>query len=139
MDNLTKKQRHKNMQNIRSKGTMPEKLLMRELQKREIYFASHVNSLIGKPDIVFRRKNIVVFVDSCFWHACPYHFSKPQSNKRYWTPKIKRNKERDKEVNQYYRKNGWKVLRFWEHSIKRNIEKCVAKIDYYLGDSRHAS
>lgn len=58
LDNLTKEQRRKNIQNIRSSGTKPERLIMRELKKREIYFASHAEAITGKPDIVFRRKKM---------------------------------------------------------------------------------
>ena len=58
MDNLTKEQRQKNMRNIKSSGTIPEKAIMRELRKRKIYFANNVNSIFGKPDILFRRKKM---------------------------------------------------------------------------------
>ena len=129
MDNLTPAQRKKNMQHICSEGTEPERLVTSALKRKKVYFSKNVKTLIGKPDIVFRKKKLAVFIDSCFWHACPYHFRDPKSNKKYWTPKIKRNKERDKEVNKWYKKNGWKVLRFWEHSINNNIEGCVNKIE----------
>lgn len=128
MDNLTKSQRRKNMQNIRSAGTLPETLIMRALRRKKIYFAENVKSLTGKPDIVFRRKKIVVFIDSDFWHVHPRRFIMPQSNKRYWREKIRRNKERDKEVNAKLKKEGWKVIRIWEHDVKRNIDKCITKI-----------
>lgn len=128
MDNLTKSQRRKNMQNIRSAGTLPETLIMRALRRKKIYFAENVKSLTGKPDIVFRRKKIVVFIDSDFWHVHPKRFIMPQSNKRYWREKIRRNKERDKEVNARLKKEGWKVIRIWEHDVKCNIDKCITKI-----------
>src|SRR3990167_8656976 len=80
MDNLTKEQRRKNMQNIRSVGTNPERLIMRELRRRKIYFASHAESITGKPDIVFRRKRIAVFIDSDFWHGHPKRCIMPQKN-----------------------------------------------------------
>lgn len=128
MDNLTKSQRRKNMQNIRSAGTFPETLIMHALRRKNIYFAENVKSLTGKPDIVFRRKKIVVFIDSDFWHLHPKRFIMPQSNKRYWREKIRRNKERDKEVNAKLKKEGWKVIRIWEHDVKRNIDKCITKI-----------
>ena len=128
MDNLTKAQRRKNMQNIHSFETAAEILIMRALQRKKIYFARHVKSIIGKPDIVFRRKKIAVFIDSDFWHAHPKRFIMPKSNKWYWKGKIKRNKERDKEVSSVLRRQGWKVIRIWEYDIKRNIDKCVNKI-----------
>lgn len=128
MDNLTKEQRRKNMQNIRSKGTIPEVLVMRELCRRKIYFAKYVNSIIGKPDIVFRRKKVVVFIDSDFWHVHPKRFIMPKANIDYWQKKIEHNKKRDKEVNKELKKNGWKVVRIWEYDVKRNIDKCMNKI-----------
>lgn len=99
MDNLTKKQRRKNMQNIRSADTKAELFVARELRKRGIYFAKNVKSIFGKPDFVFRRKKIVVFIDSDFWHGHPRRCIMPKSNRAYWNNKIKRNKERDKKVN----------------------------------------
>ncbi|OGW76388.1 MAG: hypothetical protein A3J72_00835 [Nitrospirae bacterium RIFCSPHIGHO2_02_FULL_40_19] len=125
MDNLTKEQRRKNMQNIRSAGTKPEVLIMRELKRRKIYFASHVDSVIGKPDIVFRRKKIAVFIDSDFWHGHPKRCIMPQTNVNYWTQKIVRNRTRDKEVNRKLRQEGWKVIRLWEYDVKQRFEKCI--------------
>jgi len=83
---------------------------------------------MGKPDIVFPSKCVVVFLDSCFFHKCPYHYVQPKSNKQYWLPKIKRNTIRAKEVNKQLRKEGWKVIRIWEHSVKKNPEEIAAKI-----------
>lgn len=128
MDNLTRSQRRKNMQNIRSTGTAPETLIMRALRRKNIYFAKNVKSIIGKPDIVFRRKKIVVFIDSDFWHVHPRRFIMPQSNKRYWKEKIRRNKKRDSEVNKKLRKSGWKVIRIWEYDVRRNVGKCIKNI-----------
>jgi len=116
------------MQNIRSTDTTPEKLIMRELRRKKIYFAKHVTSIIGKPDIVFRRKKVVVFVDSDFWHKHPKRFIMSKSNTKYWKAKIERNIKRDKEVNKQLKKAGWKVIRIWEHDIKKNPGKCVNKI-----------
>src|SRR4030065_954135 len=123
MDNLTKEQRRKNMQNIRSIDTAPEKIVMRELKKRRIYFATNVSSITGKPDIVFRKIKTVVFIDSDFWHGHPKRFIKPKTNIKYWREKIKRNKERDKEVGRKLKKNGWAVLRFWEYDIKKRPDQ----------------
>ena len=128
MDNLTKEQRRNNMRNIRSMNTAPERLIMRELSRRKIYFRKYVNSITGKPDIVFRRKKVIVFVDSDFWHVHPKRFIMPKSNKKYWKAKIEHNIERDKGVNKQLKKDGWKVIRIWEYDIKHNIDKCVKKI-----------
>lgn len=116
------------MQNIRSVGSAPETLVMRALQHQGLYFAKNVKSIIGKPDIVFRRKKVAVFIDSDFWHVHPRRFIMPQSNKRYWKEKIQRNKKRDSEVNKKLKKAGWKVIRIWEYDVKRSVGRCIKKI-----------
>lgn len=116
------------MQRVRSKGTVAERIIERELRRRKIYFAKHVVSIIGKPDIVFRRKKVVVFIDSDFWHSNPKRFIMPKTNIDYWLKKIARNKERDKKVTSILKKEGWKVLRVWEYDVKHNTDKCFDKI-----------
>jgi DNA mismatch endonuclease (patch repair protein) len=128
MDDLSKADRHKNMQNIRSKNTIPELLIMDELKRRKIYFAKHVDKIIGKPDIVFRRKKVIVFIDSDFWHCNPAKFIMPTTNVEYWEEKFKRNKTMDKLVNKTLKKDGWKVIRIWESAIKKDKNKAVNKI-----------
>lgn len=128
MDNLTKAQRRKTMQSIRSKGTLPERLIMQELKRRKVYFASYVDSIIGKPDIVFRRKKIAVFIDSDFWHGHPKRCIMPQTNIEYWSSKIARNRQRDKEVNSFLRKAGWVVIRLWAYDVKHRFDKCINTI-----------
>lgn len=127
MDNLTPEQRRKNMQNIRSLNTKPEKIFAKELRKNKIYFRKNVKSILGKPDFVFRKKRIVVFIDSDFWHCNPKRFIKPKSNQKYWEEKIKRNRARDKFVTKKLKKDNWKVIRFWEYEINNNIVKCFNK------------
>jgi DNA mismatch endonuclease (patch repair protein) len=128
MDDLSKADRHKNMQNIRSKNTIPELLIMNELKRRRIYFAKHVNKIFGKPDIVFRRKKVVVFIDSDFWHCNPDKFIMPATNVKYWEDKFKKNMARDKLVNKTLKKEGWKVIRIWESAIKKDKDKIIDKI-----------
>ena len=128
MDNLTKAQRRKNMQNIHSTGTKPERIIMRALRQSGMYFASHVSSLLGKPDIVFRRKQIAIFIDSDFWHGHPKRFIMPATNRKYWKGKIAGNKARDKLAERELRLNGWKVLRFWEYDITHKLDKVIRKI-----------
>lgn len=127
-DNLTKEQRRKNMQHIRSTDTVPERAVMQALKKKKIYFSTHASKIIGKPDIVFRRKKVVVFVDSDFWHGHPKRCIMPKSNIEYWKNKIDRNRKRDKLVNHELKKQGWKVIRLWEYEIKQNFEKSIKRI-----------
>lgn len=128
MDVLTKQQRSFCMSRIRSQNTKPELIIERELKKRKIYFAKNAKSIFGKPDFVFRRKKIVIFIDSDFWHGHPERFVLPKSNSEYWQNKISRNILRDKLVNKTLKKSGWKVLRFWEIDIKKDLNKVIRKI-----------
>ena len=127
-DTVSKIKRSQIMQRIRSKDTKIETSLRKRLWEKGYKYRKHHSSLIGKPDIAFINRKIVIFIDSCFWHNCSYHCRPPHSNKRYWTTKIKRNKNRDKEVNKWYKTNKWTLIRVWEHSIQKNPEGCIRKI-----------
>ena len=132
-DNLTKEQRHKNMTNIRSTNTKIEKDVTKALWNLGYRFRKNVKTLPGKPDIAIQKYKIVIFLDSCFWHKCPEHFKKPKSNLEYWEPKIKRNIERDSQINQYYKDNNWHILRIWEHEIKKtNFQNTIKKIKNFI-------
>lgn len=130
MDNLTPEQRKKNMRNIKSHDSLPEKILRTALWKRGYRYRKNVRKIIGKPDICFIGKKIAVFCDSDFWHGRFFLEGKciPQTNVNYWTKKLQRNIERDKEVNEELQTKGWKVLRFWESEIKKNVDYCVNDI-----------
>jgi DNA mismatch endonuclease (patch repair protein) len=68
-----------------------------------------------RPDIAFTSRKVAVFVDGCFWHACPDHGSKPKNNDWYWSPKLARNVERDHAADEALTQAGWTVVRLWEH------------------------
>src|SRR5208283_3651906 len=74
--------------------------------------------LVGKPDFVFPKEKIAMFVDGCFCHGCTKHRRKPKSNQQYWTIKIDRNTRRDKSITKALREKGWAVVRIWEHELK---------------------
>lgn len=88
-------------------------------------------NVIGRPDFVFRRRRLAVFVDGCFWHGCRRHFRMPQDNRQYWENKILRNSRRDRATTRHLRRSGWRVLRLWEHSLK-DTELVARKIKYEL-------
>ncbi|WP_182185497.1 very short patch repair endonuclease [Pectinatus frisingensis] len=134
MDNLTESQRHKNMINIKSTNTRPEIILRKALWKNGIHYRKNYGRLYGKPDIALTKYKIVIFVDGDFWHGKNFSKIKQQikSNRAYWLPKIQRNIERDKEVNDELLREGWLVLRFWESDIKNNTDICVNKILEYI-------
>src|SRR5699024_10844570 len=91
-------------------------------------FRRNTKDLFGKPDISIKKYKIVIFIDSCFWHQCPIHGNMPKTNVEYWKPKLERNVERDKEVDEYYKQKGWNIKRIWEHEVKKDLEKVVMKL-----------
>lgn len=74
--------------------------------------------IVGRPDFVFKKENVVVFVDGCFWHGCPSHGRNPDSNQDYWITKLARNKRRDRNNARMLKKRGWRVVRFWQHDLE---------------------
>jgi len=127
-DVLTKEQRSYNMSRIKGKNTKPELLLRKLLFRKGVRGYRIHYRLVGKPDLVFPSKKVVVFIDGCFWHKCPKCFIEPETRKEFWINKIEGNVKRDKEVNKILKKEGWKVLRFWEHEIKTKPDKIVSRI-----------
>jgi DNA mismatch endonuclease (patch repair protein) len=91
--------------------------------------------LPGKPDFVFRRDRIALFVDGCFWHGCPKHGRQPGTNITYWAQKLDRNKARDRSVSRTLRQAGWMVIRLWEHHLSAPVA-VVAKIRRALAKKR---
>jgi DNA mismatch endonuclease (patch repair protein) len=82
-----------------------------------------------RPDFVFHKIKLAVFVDGCFWHGCPKHATKPRSNAAFWRKKFAANKARDRLVGQTLRKAGWRVLRIWEHELaRRNRTRLLRRI-----------
>ncbi|MGD7045655.1 very short patch repair endonuclease [Jeotgalibacillus proteolyticus] len=136
-DNLTKEQRTKNMKAIRSQSKL-ENRVSRELWQKGIRFRKNVRSLPGKPDIAIKKYKVVIFIDSCFWHVCPSHGNMPKSNQEYWLKKLKRNQERDKEVNEYYLEKGWRLLRIWEHEFKRDYVLTIDKIISFINEAKES-
>jgi len=124
-DVLTRKQRSYNMSMIKGRNTQPEIRLRKMLYANALRGYRLRYRLIGKPDIVFPKKKLAVFIDGCFWHKCPKCFIKPASNRKFWNRKIESNIKRDKVVNVELRKKGWKVLRIWEHELKN--EKIIKR------------
>ena len=88
----------------------------------------HPKDLPGRPDFLFRRSALVVFVDGCFWHGCPKCSHNVRKNRAYWTAKIYRNRERDKSKEHELRKLGFRVLRIWEHELLKSPLSSVRRI-----------
>lgn len=138
MDNLTKDQRRKNMQHIKSKDTKIEVLLRKALWKKGYRFRKNYNKLPGKPDIVLPKYKIAVFCDSEFFHGKDWDILKLKlknsNNADYWIGKISRNRERDDEINKRLSFEGWTVIRFWGNDIKKHTEECVRVIEETIFD-----
>ena len=116
-DIVSKKKRSEIMSKIKNKDSKIEQEFRKNLWKHGFRYSKNSKNYFGKPDIVLKKHKIVIFVDSCFWHGCKKHCRLPNSNKKYWEQKIKRNKERDKEVNKHYKKSDWEVVRILEHDL----------------------
>lgn len=99
--------------------TGPERALRSALHQRGLRFRKDLHLKLAessaRPDIVFTRARVAVFVDGCFWHSCPEHGELPQSNRSFWAEELRRNVARDRENNRVPETNGWTVLRFFEH------------------------
>lgn len=126
-DSFSKERRSYIMSKIKSKNTKLEIGFRRHLWKRGFHYRLHYN-IDGKPDIVFASRKVAIFIDSCFWHGCSKHLRLPHSNIHYWKAKIGKNIKRDNEVNRILKRDDWEVLRFWEHDIKKNSDRCIDKI-----------
>lgn len=127
-----------NMRRVKNKDSAIELMLRKELWHRGLRYRKNVNCIIGKPDIVYLRKKVAVFVDSEFWHGYNWAERKKdfKSHQEFWIPKIERNIERDKEVTAALTNEGWTVLRFWGKEIKKDVSRCADIIQEVISDER---
>jgi DNA mismatch endonuclease, patch repair protein len=134
-DVFTTEKRSHVMSRIRGHGNRDTELALAKLfrlhgitgwRRRQKHF--------GKPDFTFPHERIIVFVDGCFWHACPRHSNIPSNNREFWLKKLTGNQTRDKLVTKTLRKAGWRVIRIWEHDLTENPLKHIRKIRKSLTD-----
>lgn len=128
-DKISEEKRSENMSRIRSRGTKFEKDFLAELDNRlsESYTLND-KTIRGKPDIVFKDKKVLVFLDSDFWHGWQFPRWKHLLKNDFWVEKISRNRLRDRRTSAFLRRKGWNVIRIWEHNIKRDIKKEINRI-----------
>ncbi len=111
------------------RDTAPEIALRSELHRRGLRFRKdlplRVPGRVVRPDVAFTRARLAVFVDGCFWHACPIHGNQPRANTDYWRPKLARNVARDRAVDSALQAAGWRVLRAWEHEPPASVAERV--------------
>ncbi len=122
--------RSKIMSKIKSKDTIPEILLRKELWRQGIRFTLKNKDLPGNPDIVIRKARLAIFVDGEFWHGYNWSEKKERikSNKEYWISKIEANIKRDTEANENLKKMGFEVIRFWDQQIRKELNTCVGDV-----------
>lgn len=132
MDKFTKEKRSEIMSRIRSKNTKAESIVFKELRKQGIYFQKHYKRVSGCPDIALPRKKIAVFIDGDFWHGYQFSKLKRRLPKKYWLGKIERNVKRDKKNRSKLKKEGWKILRVWEHEMQKHFSETISKIIAFL-------
>jgi len=118
------------MSRIRRRDTRPEITLRKALWR--VGHRYRLNSdLPGSPDLVFRRTQVAIFVDGCFWHGCPVHYSAPLTRFNFWAAKLKRNVEHDSKVDEELRTLNWKPIHVWQHELKA-VEKVVESLAPFL-------
>lgn len=113
-------------------GTKPEVALRSALHAAGLRFRKDfrldLNGVRVRPDIVFTRAKVAVFVDGCFWHCCPVHGTQPTQNSDYWAPKLARNVQRDREQDAVLVEHGWRVIRVWEHESAAEAVQAVLTV-----------
>lgn len=126
-DFMSPEQRSRVMAKIKGKHTGPERAIMMALTSRGLKFESHVSQLPGRPDVVFRDEQVAVFIDGDFWHGWRFPLWQHKLAQK-WQEKISTTRKRDKRNFSRLRRQGWRVLRIWEHQVESHVEKCVEKI-----------
>ena len=126
----TSQERSDLMRKIKGSNTKPEILLRKALWCEGIRYRKSKSLIVGKPDIAIKKYKLAIFVDCGFWHGYKWEEKKPRLkvNKEYWIKKIEGNIKRDRKNSKQLRKEGWTVLRFWDHDINKSLDECVKKV-----------
>lgn len=132
----TTPQRSKIMSKIRGKNTKPELAFRKALYAAGYRYRVDYKKLIGRPDIVLKKYKTVIFIDGEYWHGYNWEERKPKikTNREFWIAKIERNMQRDREVNQALERLGYKVFRFWESAIKKELDSCLEDVLQHLSN-----
>lgn len=130
----TTPKRSKIMSKIRGKNTKPELAFRKALYAAGYRYRVDYKKLIGKPDIVLKKYKTVIFIDGEYWHGYNWEERKPKikTNREFWIAKIERNMQRDAEVNEELHRLGYKVFRFWETEIKKELDRCLKEVLVHL-------
>lgn len=127
-DVFTKAKRSEVMSKIRGKGNKDTEVALAKLFRANGITGWRRHYLItGRPDFAFPKQKLAVFVDGCFWHGCPKHGTQPKGNREFWNIKLTTNKARDRKVNRQLRAKGWRVLRIWEHDLRKSTQSLTLR------------
>ena len=116
------------MKAVGKRDTAPERRLRLGLWRIGLRYRKHPRIADTRPDLAFVGLRIAVFVDGCFWHGCPSHYVAPVGNATFWQEKLRRNRARDRLVNERLENDGWTVFRVWECEVNRRLERVTARI-----------
>ena len=131
-DIFSKKKRSEIMSRVKSHGNAATEIRLIDIfHEHGIKGWRRSRMVFGKPDFIFPKTRLAIFVDGCFWHGCPTHGAIPITNKRFWEEKIKRNINRDHIVRQKLRALGWRILRIWQHEL-RHPTRVARRITQYI-------
>ena len=122
--------RSEQMARIRAKHTRPELRLRSALWSAGLRYRLHARTPVGRPDVVFPRRRVAVFVDGCFWHGCPDHYCPPRSRLEFWSDKLRSNVERDRRQTAELERQGWLVVRMWECQVNQRLEDVVGFVEH---------
>jgi DNA mismatch endonuclease (patch repair protein) len=134
-DVFSSRKRSQIMSRVRGTGNKATELALITLFRRlDVSGWRRGARLIGKPDFIFPKRRLAVFVDGCFWHGCPKHGTQPANNRAFWKEKLARNRDRDQSVTRSLKRQGWRVLRIWQHELsRRNERRLVDRIQRAIG------
>jgi DNA mismatch endonuclease (patch repair protein) len=127
------------MSKIRGKNTKPELRFRKALWEKGVRYRINSQALPGRPDVSIKKYKLAIFIDGAYWHGYNWdeRKEKVKTNRDFWIPKIERNMQRDREVNQKLNDMGYTVFRFWEHEIKTNLKTCINDVLVYLTTGHH--
>lgn len=124
----TKETRSFNMSQVRGSGNKSTELnMVKRLRAAKMTGWRRNFRLYGRPDFVFPKQHLAIFVDGCFWHCCPKHCKPPPNNNMFWMQKLEQNRLRDIRTNRVLRDKGWRVIRIWEHELKAG-SRCLRRV-----------
>jgi DNA mismatch endonuclease, patch repair protein len=131
-DVFTREKRSEIMSRVKDRdNAATEIFLVRTFRNHGIIGWRRRAPIFGKPDFIFRKRRLAIFVDGCFWHGCPVHGTLPRTNRDFWRQKLARNRKRDRLVDRTLKQLGWTPLRVWQHEL-RDPERVIRRVQKVL-------